>query len=186
MHPLVQKAAEFAETAHASIDQRRKYTNEPYIVHPRAVAELVETVPHTPEMVAAAWLHDTRENVPSVTHEILVQEMGIEVAVYVEELTDKSTLADGSRKTRKKLDRQRLKDISPEAQTVKLADVVVNLRDIVDRDPGFAKTYIPENALRLPYLIKGDSTLLGMAFKLLIDAAQRLNIRLEFAEPHAF
>jgi (p)ppGpp synthase/HD superfamily hydrolase len=44
MSEKIIKAAEFAKNAHESIDQRRKYSNEPYIVHPEAVAELVTTV----------------------------------------------------------------------------------------------------------------------------------------------
>ncbi|VTR59896.1 Uncharacterised protein [Serratia fonticola] len=34
------------------IDQRRKYTNDPYIVHPQAVMEIVSSVPHSEEMLA--------------------------------------------------------------------------------------------------------------------------------------
>ena len=61
---LEQRALAFARRAHESIDHRRKYTDEPYIVHPIAVAELVKSVPHTPEMVAAAYLHDVVEDTP--------------------------------------------------------------------------------------------------------------------------
>lgn len=67
---LVERADAFAAAAHASIDQRRKYGGEPYIVHPREVRELLlkhssQTV--TPEQEAAALLHDVVEDVPSVT-----------------------------------------------------------------------------------------------------------------------
>lgn len=62
MDMLEQKALEFAKTAHEAVGQRRKYSNEPYIVHPMAIARLVKTVSHTPEMVAAALLHDTVED----------------------------------------------------------------------------------------------------------------------------
>ena len=44
---LVIKARTFAVAAHAAVAQLRKYTNEPYIVHPREVAQIVGTVPHT-------------------------------------------------------------------------------------------------------------------------------------------
>jgi len=43
---ITDRALAFATAAHASIDQRRKFTNEPYIVHPHefgfAIADLVE------------------------------------------------------------------------------------------------------------------------------------------------
>ncbi|VDZ55823.1 bifunctional (p)ppGpp synthetase II/ guanosine-3',5'-bis pyrophosphate 3'-pyrophosphohydrolase [Serratia odorifera] len=61
---LVERARRYATKAHAAIDQRRKYTNAPYIVHPQAVVEIVRSVPHTDEMLAAAWLHDTVEDTP--------------------------------------------------------------------------------------------------------------------------
>jgi len=38
---IIQIADLVASTAHGATNQRRKYTNQPYIVHPRAVALLV-------------------------------------------------------------------------------------------------------------------------------------------------
>ena len=53
---VVHKAQVYAIAAHASVKQLRKYTNEPYIVHPAEVAKIVASVPgSTPDMVAAAW-----------------------------------------------------------------------------------------------------------------------------------
>ena len=49
---MLDEVLKFATKAHSS--QKRKYTGEPYIVHPIAVSEIVKTVPHTDEMVAAA------------------------------------------------------------------------------------------------------------------------------------
>lgn len=43
---IEQRAKEFATRWHASIGQVRKYTGEPYINHPAAVADLVRSVPH--------------------------------------------------------------------------------------------------------------------------------------------
>ena len=42
---IEEKAKQFATEAHSSIDQRRKYTNEPYINHPASVVEIVRTIP---------------------------------------------------------------------------------------------------------------------------------------------
>lgn len=50
---VVQRAKSLATEAHASIGQVRKYTDDPYIVHPAAVVAIVKTVPHTQEMLAA-------------------------------------------------------------------------------------------------------------------------------------
>lgn len=92
MNELEARAHAFATDAHGDIDQRRKYTGEPYIVHPIAVAELVRSVPHTPEMIAAALLHDVVEDTP-VTIEGIETEFGARVAELVGWLTDVSGLA---------------------------------------------------------------------------------------------
>src|SRR5688572_2066454 len=97
---LESRARGFAERAHAAIGQRRKYTGEPYIVHPIAVAELVRSVPHTPEMIAAALLHDVVEDTP-VTLAQIEAEFGPVVADLVDWLTDVSRPADGKRQVRK-------------------------------------------------------------------------------------
>jgi (p)ppGpp synthase/HD superfamily hydrolase len=60
---VVRKAQVYAQAAHAAVGQKRKYTGEPYIVHPAEVAKIVASVPgSTPDMVAAAWLHDVVED----------------------------------------------------------------------------------------------------------------------------
>ena len=70
MSDVVIRAAEFARRAHASIDQRRKYTHAPYIVHPKAVADIVAGVTDDPAMIAAAWLHDVVEDTPITIAEV--------------------------------------------------------------------------------------------------------------------
>lgn len=47
MQDLIARARAFAAGAHYAVKQTRKYTGEPYIHHPEAVARLVATVPHT-------------------------------------------------------------------------------------------------------------------------------------------
>ena len=96
---LEQRAKAFAEHHHAAVNQKRKYTGEPYIVHPAAVVELVRGVPHTQEQLAAAWLHDTVEDT-EVTIEEIEAKFGREVAALVEMLTDISRPGDGNRAVR--------------------------------------------------------------------------------------
>lgn len=177
MDTLVSRARKFAEAAHGSIDQRRKYSNEPYIVHCAEVAKLVATVPHTDEMLAAAWLHDTVEDVPTVTFESIEATFGPVVGQYVRELTD-SPAKGMNREARKAADRQRLWRASPQAKTVKLADFIANTASIARHDPKFGRVYVTEKALTLPVLIDGDPTLLGLAFRTLIQAADTLKMDL--------
>ena len=82
MNYLIARAREFATAAHEAVGQLRKYTNDPYIVHPAAVAAIVETVPHTPEMVAAAFCHDVVEDT-RVTLDEVRAEFGNEIAKLI-------------------------------------------------------------------------------------------------------
>lgn len=166
MSDLESRARIFATEAHGRIDQRRKYTNEPYINHPAAVAEIVRAVPHTPEMLAAAWLHDTVEDCPDVSLSKIMELFGGEVATLVSWLTDASIPSDGNRATRRAIDRAHTAQASPSAKTVKLADLIDNTRNIVALDPSFAKVYLEEKRLLLEVLKEGDPTLWAQAFAL--------------------
>ena len=159
---LVERAFVFAKAAHGSIDQRRKYTDEPYVTHPIAVAGLVQTVRHTEAMLAAALLHDTVEDTP-ITLDEIHRVFGFEVAILVEMLTDVSKSSDGNRAARKAIDREHTAKASPAAKTIKLADLIDNTRSIVAHDAVFARTYLAEKAMLLDVLREGDDTLWKLA-----------------------
>lgn len=170
MMDLEHRAALFAADAHGKIDQRRKYTNTPYIEHPRAVVELVRSVPHTDEMLATAWLHDTVEDT-GVTIDEIYDRFGQEVAQYVSFLTDVSKPSDGTRAQRKAIDREHTYRAPAPVKTVKLADLIDNGTNILERDPEFARVYLSEKALLLEVLREGDPTLWARAATI-IDESQ--------------
>jgi len=160
---VVEKARIFATAAHAAVGQLRKYTNEPYIVHPTEVAAMVATVSGaTPAMIAAAYLHDVVEDT-KVGFSIIREEFGDEVTTLVMWLTDVSELDDGNRAVRKAIDREHSADAPAEAQTIKLADLISNSKSIMAYDPAFAKTYLAEKRLLLEVLTKGDADLHALA-----------------------
>jgi (p)ppGpp synthase/HD superfamily hydrolase len=159
---MVERARVFATAAHAAVGQVRKYTFEPYIVHPAEVASIVATVPHTDEMLAAAYLHDTVEDTGVSIVDIQV-EFGNEVASLVGWLTDVSKPEDGNRAVRKAIDREHTAQAPAAAQTVKLADLIANSRSIMAHDPAFAKTYLAEKRMLLEVLTRGDATLMAHA-----------------------
>lgn len=161
---IVEKARVFATAAHAAVAQMRKYTYEPYIVHPADVVSIVSTVPHTDAMLAAAWLHDVVEDT-GVTNETIRAEFGEEVADLVGWLTDVSRPEQGNRSTRKAIDRAHTAMAPAEAQTVKLADLISNTKSIMAHDEKFAKTYLEEKKLLLAVMIRGDATLMAEAKK---------------------
>lgn len=160
MTELEQRAKEFATFAHK--DQTRRYTNEPYIVHPEQVADLVRSVLHTEEMLAAAWLHDTVEDC-GVTSEEIEKLFGPLVRIYVGWLTDVSKPSDGNRKVRKEMDRLHAAMAPAEVMTIKIADLISNSLTITQCDPGFAQVYIAEKQEMLKVLTKGDPTLWNKA-----------------------
>ncbi|AZZ91834.1 HD domain-containing protein [Hahella sp. KA22] len=155
---LVERAKVFASAAHAAIGQRRRYTDEPYIVHPAEVAGIVASVGGDEEMIAAAYLHDIVEDT-QITQEMILEFFGPSVAKLVEELTDVSRPQDGNRQARKEIDRRRLGNASPRAKTIKLADLISNSTNIIQHDRWFAKVYMQEKKLLLEVLSEGDSSL---------------------------
>lgn len=173
---IEERAMVFAMGHHARIKQRRKYTNEPYINHPEAVAELVRSVPHTEEQLAAAWCHDTVEDTGATLDDVR-RELGDHVASLVEMLTDVSKPEDGNRAVRKALDLEHIAKASTEAKTIKLADLINNSESILDHDPDFARVYLEEKARLLEVLRDGDHTLHTMAVR--IVAAGRAKLRAE-------
>ena len=162
---LVEHARMFAHGAHFAVGQLRKYTNEPYIVHPFEVASIVATVPSaTPEMIAAAWLHDVVEDT-EVTLDQIHLVFGADVAKLVFWLTDTSKPEDGNRAARKAIDRAHIAAAPAEAQTVKLADLISNTKSIMAHDPEFAKVYLEEKRLLLEVMTKGHPALMAEARK---------------------
>ena len=142
--------------------QKRKYTEEPYIVHPLMVAHLVSKVPHTSQMIAAALLHDVVEDT-DVTFNNIDRLFGHQVTNLVWWLTDVSKPSDGNRAIRKEIDLKHLAKASPEAQTIKLADIIDNARDIQVYDPKFSVVYLKECRNLLNVLREGDETLFNLA-----------------------
>ena len=160
MENVVAKALDFATKAHG--DQVRKYTGEPYTNHLVEVMNIVRTVKSDDSMLAAALLHDTIEDT-SVTEADVKKEFGDRIAKLVVELTDISKPEDGNRATRKAIDRDKLAKVSDDAQTIKLADLISNGKDIAINDPKFAKLFLNEKRQLLEVLDRGDSTLMKKA-----------------------
>ena len=126
----------------------------------------MNTVTTDEEMLAAALLHDTIEDTDTTKADI-EQAFGPEVATLVDELTDISKPEDGNRATRKAMDRAKLANVSARAQTIKLADLIHNSKDIARNDEKFAKVYMKEKAALLDVLVKGDARLMEIARNIL-------------------
>lgn len=173
MSDTVRSAAAFAKAAHESIDQRRKYTLAPYIVHPAAVAATVAVVTDDEAMIAAAWLHDVVEDTP-ITIEQVLAEFGSDIAALVSDLTDVAERTDGNRARRLAIDRAHSAEASARAKTVKLADLIDNLTDIVRADRGFARNYVEEKAHLLEVLTEGHADLYRRVETIIEESREQL------------
>lgn len=157
---LPQRAMLFATEKHHG--QKRKYTGEPYIEHPRRVVDYVKSVTVSEFAIAAAWLHDVCEDC-GVTSEEIYERFGPATALLVYYLTDISKPADGPRAVRRAIDRQHMSLAPGLAHTIKLADVIDNLRNIEEAPADYARMYLDEKSLLLEVLTRGDERLQKVA-----------------------
>ncbi|WP_375139775.1 HD domain-containing protein [[Pantoea] beijingensis] len=175
MQPLEDQARRYATKAHSAVNQRRKYTDEPYIVHPAAVAELVRSVTDNETMLAAAWLHDTVEDTASTLGDI-ESHFGHEVAQLVEMLTDNPQPAAKNRAARKVAHFRHTATASPAAQTIKLADIIDNTRSIIYYDASFARIYLVEKRVQLTLLTAGNAELWRQANTIIEKGIRQLTL----------
>ena len=166
----------FATDAHAG--QTRKYSPEPYIVHPVRVMETLAAAGMPLPMLAAALLHDVVEDTPVTAEElsdflfsVMEQSDAAETFQLVIALTDvyvKPAYPQWNRRKRKDMELQRVAQTSPHAQTIKYADIFDNVHEITSTDPDFAPRYLRECLAILQKIDKGNSALR----KLAVDAVQ--------------
>lgn len=160
---LSERARLFATLHHEKAGQKRKFTDEPYIVHPAAVVALLESINPTEEMKAAAWLHDIVEDTNVTLREIELL-FGSQVGLYVEMLTDVRTRSTGDERiVRKNANLLHSAQACAEAQTIKLCDLIDNASSVVDLDPTFACKYLLEMKRLLVVLNAGHPLLYARA-----------------------
>lgn len=179
--PKLIRAKNFARSGHDSVGQIRKYTGEKYWTHTEEVAEIVSEVIDNEDVIIGALYHDLAEDVNKhpYTLDNILSVFGEDVFFIVRDLTDKYTheaYPNLNRAERKTLEAWRLGFISPDAQTVKVADLLSNTKSIVESDPGFAVTYLKEKEVVLSKLTKAHPVLLERAKKQLTKAKTKLNM----------
>lgn len=154
-------------------EQKRKYTNEPYVNHCIAVADIVKSVCDDVEVICAAYLHDTIEDT-NICRNLIVRGFGGRVLDLVLEVSDVSKPEDGNREARKQKDLEHLAKASPEGQTIKLADLIHNSQSITQYDKNFAKIYLKEKEKCLEVLTLGNKTLRERALVILREGLANL------------
>lgn len=159
---LAMAAAAFAYNAH--IEQKRKYTGEPYFNHLVDVGVMLHWAGCDSQTIAAGFMHDIIED-QELTVERLTDKFGSEVAQLVNEVSDVSKPSDGNRRIRKALDRVHLAHASPRGMSIKLADIISNTRSIREHDKNFAVVFLSENRALMPLLTEGNALLYKEACK---------------------
>jgi (p)ppGpp synthase/HD superfamily hydrolase len=154
------KAVEFATIAH--MGQVRKYTGQPYIMHPIEVAKMVADFGGTTQMVIAAYLHDTIEDCEGVTYKVIELNFGESVAKLVQGLT-KGEYPNRTRAERCGLERERLGKLNAPIQTIKFCDIICNCNDIIQYDLTFGQQYLHEKLELVDDLNNGDLYLQNLA-----------------------
>jgi len=167
MDSILEKVRIFATDAHCG--QTRKYSPEPYIVHPIRVMKTLATAGMPFPLLAAALLHDVLEDTAVTEKELSIflhgnmsESDAKETMGLVVELTDvyvKQAYPDWNRRKRKEMELQRIVMTRPDAQTIKYADILDNVQEIASQDPDFAPRYLRECLQILNKIDKGNSDL---------------------------
>ncbi len=186
---IVEKVKMYADHAHGK--QMRKYAHERYIVHPIRVMEIVRDYSTSLPVLSAALLHDvledtsvTQEEMKSFLDSVMDETSAGKTLSLVEELTDiyiKKNFPGMNRRARRMKEAERLSHASPEAQTIKYADIIDNVTDIARHDPDFGLVFSRECKNLLTNMTQGDPTLHARAIRTVDDTLkqyfEKANIR---------
>lgn len=178
---------EYADKSHG--DQIRKYTGERYIGHPVRVMTTVARFHPEVEVQAAALLHDVLEDTPVTSEEmasslrlVLNDQQVDKVMQLVIDLTDvfvKKDYPGLNRRSRKEKETARLAAVSPEAQSIKYADLIDNVTDIVRQDSDFANVFVREAKKMLTVMQAGHPSLREEALNIVDGCLRQLPRRVK-------
>jgi (p)ppGpp synthase/HD superfamily hydrolase len=185
MENILEEIKQFADKAHGN--QMRKYSPDRYIVHPIRVMETCMHYDPRLPVLAAALLHDVLEDTE-------VNEYGLKLFLdkvmepgqaartlqLVKELTDVFTKEDypiWNRKKRKAKELERIRYISPAAQTIKYADILDNSKEIVTEDPQFAPRFLSECLAILKTAQMGNPDLYRQVLEVVYTGLDTINRR---------
>jgi (p)ppGpp synthase/HD superfamily hydrolase len=157
---VIKQAEAFAIVQH--MGQVRKYTGEPYHLHVFMVGQYLKAAGESERVVVAGILHDILEDTDT-TFAQLERGFGTKVAELVEAVTNVTKPGDGTRRERKQKELEHLMLAPPEAQSIKYADIIDNVLDVVKFDPDFAEVYLLEKMAIIRNLNKGNKLLREIA-----------------------
>lgn len=190
---IILKALEFAAARHKS-QFRKGLGKTPYINHPIQVANLLVNYggESDPVLLSAAILHDVVEDTVNSVGErdelisTIAEMFGQEILSLTLEVTDDKTL---DKKERKRLQVENASHKSDNAKKLKIADKIMNLRDISENPPAdWSLQRISEYFDWAEYVVTGlrgvnrkledlfDDCLLNGRIKYGWDSVRRINL----------
>lgn len=182
MEAVLEKIHQYADTAHDA--QLRRYTPDRYIVHPARVMETCRNYDNRLPILAAALLHDVLEDTAvkenemlAFLYEVMDKDNAEKTLALVIEMTDvyvKEVYPNLNRRKRKAKELERIAETSPDAQTIKYADIIDNSSEIALNDPDFATRYLLECKAILKVADKGNPELREIAVATVRDNLKRL------------
>jgi (p)ppGpp synthase/HD superfamily hydrolase len=125
MGPLSQVALDFASGRHEG--QRRDADEQPFVLHPKEVAALLDDAGYPDHVVAAGALHDVLEDTDTDETE-LERRFGPEVSELVASLTDDPSIEDKAE--RRAALRRQVAEAGEEAPVVYAADKISKTREL--------------------------------------------------------
>ena len=125
-NPKLAAAVKFAVDCHAAVEQARKGTDIPYIVHPMEVMSILQRMGAGTDLLCAGLLHDVVEDTDATLSDVRAA-FGDHVADLVGAHTEDKSLSWQERKT---LSNEHLRTASDEVRKLILADKLSNLRSI--------------------------------------------------------
>ena len=163
---FLESIEQFARKAHG--DQQRKYEPGPYIIHLVRVKNICLEYVNDEVVAAAALLHDVLEDTPVTKKDLLefleplAGSRARKILDLVVELTDiytKANYPQWNRRKRKAKEAERLGQTSPEAQTIKYADILDNSTTISNAEDDFVYVYLAEARTLMKSMQKGNPAL---------------------------
>lgn len=167
-----EKLFEVVKGYHAG--QIRKYTGDPYWVHVKSVADMVDKHIDVPMAFEIALCHDLLEDTKCEALHLIENlkrlgygdmDTGVIVSnvMYLTDVFTHKAFPQLNRKERKAREAERLGRIPMLAQSIKYADLIDNTYSIVRHDPKFAVVYLAEKRVCLDSMRKGHINLFLLA-----------------------
>ncbi|AXG66464.1 putative bifunctional (p)ppGpp synthetase/guanosine-3' 5'-bis diphosphate 3'-pyrophosphohydrolase protein [Dickeya phage vB_DsoM_JA13] len=139
--------------------QFRKYTGEPYVLHPIEVAEILRRHDRGIKVICGGVLHDVVEDT-EITSAVIQTMFGEEIANIVEGVTNVSEDKSLPRYVRFWRNVKHLAHASEQSQDVKCADIISNCRNFRLGNESFTAQYMAEKSIVIEHLYEADSCLI--------------------------